>query len=133
MEIQQILEMLAKMQEKADADRKERKGERIAFREEMRAWWEKIDAETNAIPAERKAMRDKRMEANLNACRKETMACQETTEANPEKTEPNPDMESEVEGREVPTEEAAVKSSGTMKKRHRCRHLAEDDTESQRN
>jgi hypothetical protein len=34
------------------------------------------------------------------------------------------DMESEVEHREVPTEEAAVKSSGTMKKRHRGRHIA---------
>jgi hypothetical protein len=57
------------------------------------------------------------MEANLNACQKETMACQETTEANPEKTEPNPEMmQSKVEHQEVPTEEVAVKSSGTMKR-----------------
>jgi hypothetical protein len=52
------------------------------------------------------------------------MACQETTESNPETTEPNPKMEYESERREVPTEEAAVKSSGTMKNRHRGRHLA---------
>jgi hypothetical protein len=39
--------------------------------------------------------------------------------------EPNPeDMEYEVERREVPTEESAVKSSATIKKRHRGRHLA---------
>jgi hypothetical protein len=44
--------------------------------------------------------------------------CLESKEANPE------DMESEVERREVPTEEAAVKSSGTMKKGQRGRHLA---------
>jgi hypothetical protein len=90
----------------------------------MRAWREKIDAEmeaiqarTKAIRAKTEAMRDKRVEANLNPCRKETMACQETTEANPE-------MESESERREVPMEEAAVKSSGTMKKRQMSRHLA---------
>jgi hypothetical protein len=46
-------------------------------------------------------------------------------EANPEKMETNPEkMESEVEHWEIATEEAAVKSSGTMKKRHRVRHLA---------
>jgi hypothetical protein len=40
-------------------------------------------------------------------------------ESNPEKIEPNPEMmPSEVEHREVPMEEAAVKSSGTMKKWH---------------
>jgi hypothetical protein len=33
-------------------------------------------------------------------------------------------METEVEHREVPTEGAAVKSSGARKKRHRDRHLA---------
>jgi hypothetical protein len=36
----------------------------------------------------------------------------------------NPDMESEVEQREIPTEEPAVKSSGSMKIWHRGRHLA---------
>jgi hypothetical protein len=38
--------------------------------------------------------------------------------ANPE------DMESEAEHREVPTEDAAVKSLGTMKKEHRGWHQA---------
>jgi hypothetical protein len=45
-------------------------------------------------------------------------------EVNPRK-EPNPEeMESEVEHREVPMEEAAVKSSGALKQQHRGRHLA---------
>jgi hypothetical protein len=57
--------------------------------------------------------------------RKETMACQVTMEACLDSKEPNPeDRESEVEHRNAPTEEAAVKSSGAMKKRHRSRHLA---------
>jgi hypothetical protein len=49
------------------------------------------------------------------------MSCQVTTEACLDNKEPNPeDMEFEVEHRKVPMEEAAVKSSGTMKKRHRA-------------
>jgi uncharacterized protein with gpF-like domain len=55
--------------------------------------------------------------------RRETMSCQVTTQAYLDIKEVNPeDMKSEVEYREIPTEEAAVKYSGTMKKRHR--HLA---------
>jgi hypothetical protein len=41
-----------------------------------------------------------------------TVACLDSKELNLE------DTESEVEHQEAPTEEAAVKSSGTMKKRH---------------
>jgi hypothetical protein len=71
------------------------------------------------------------MRSIVNACladmkddRKETVSCQVTAacldskELNPE------DMESEVEHRDIPTEEAAVKSSGTVKKRYRGRHKA---------
>jgi hypothetical protein len=62
--------------------------------------------------------------ANMRYDRNEKMSyqvwmepCLESKKLNPE------DLESEVEHREVPTEEAALKSSGTMKKRHRGRHL----------
>jgi hypothetical protein len=56
---------------------------------------------------------------------RETMSCQVTTDACLHSKELNSeDMESEAEHREVPTEEAAVKSSGTMKKQHRGRHPA---------
>jgi hypothetical protein len=53
--------------------------------------------------------------ADMKDDQKETMSCQVTTEACLDTRELNPeDMESEVEHREVPTEEATVKSSGTM-------------------
>jgi hypothetical protein len=55
---------------------------------------------------------------------KETMSCQVTAEACLNSQETNKeDMEPKVEHREVPTEETAVESSGTMKKRYRGRHL----------
>jgi hypothetical protein len=83
----------------------------------------KMDATREKMDAETKAVRD-RMEANMNAWREETMSCQVMTEACLGSKELNPEeMESESEHREVPTEEAAGKSAGTMKKRHRGRHL----------
>jgi hypothetical protein len=54
-------------------------------------------------------------------------SCLDSKELNPEV------MESEVEHRVFPLEAAAVKSSGSMKKRHRGRHLAEADEEIQGN
>jgi hypothetical protein len=54
--------------------------------------------------------------ANTRDDRKETMSCQVTMEACLDSKELNQeDKESEVEHWEVPTKEAAVKSSGTMK------------------
>jgi hypothetical protein len=62
--------------------------------------------------------------ADMKKDRKDTMSCQVTTAAYDSK-ELNPeDRESEVTHRKVPMEEAAVKSLGTMKKRHWNRHLA---------
>jgi hypothetical protein len=54
----------------------------------------------------------------------ETTACHEETERDTEKTEPDPEMKTVAENQEVPKVEAAVESSGTMKKRHTSRHLA---------
>jgi hypothetical protein len=62
--------------------------------------------------------------AGMKDGHKETMACQVTMEAYQETKKPKPDVESEAERREVPTEEAAVKSSRIMKKWHRGRHIA---------
>jgi hypothetical protein len=62
--------------------------------------------------------------ANIKKDKKDTMFCQVKTEACLDSKELNSeDMKSEVEHQEVPMEEAAVKSSGTMKKRHKGRHL----------
>jgi hypothetical protein len=57
--------------------------------------------------------------------RKETMSCQVMMEACLHSKELKLEgMESQVEHREVPTEEAKVKSLGTMKKQHTGWHLA---------
>jgi hypothetical protein len=56
---------------------------------------------------------------------KETVSCQVMTVACLDSKELNlEDMKSEMEHQEVPMEEAAVKSLGTMKKQHRSQHLA---------
>jgi hypothetical protein len=62
---------------------------------------------------------------DMKADRRQTMSCHVTTAVCLDSNELNPeDVEIKVQHREVPTEEAAVKSSGTMKKRHRGRHQA---------
>jgi hypothetical protein len=72
--------------------------------------------------------------ADIKDGRKEMIACQEATEVRLECEEPTSvDTESEAERREVPTEEDAVKSSRTMKKRHRGWKPAAGRCASQRN
>jgi hypothetical protein len=58
----------------------------------------------------------------MKACQEMT-ACHEATERNTEKTECDPEIK-EVAEQQVPKEEAAVKSWGTMKKQHRGWYLA---------
>jgi hypothetical protein len=54
---------------------------------------------------------------------KERTACYDAVEASPENREPNPEMMQPVgEHQEVPKEEAAVESSGALKKLHRGRN-----------
>jgi hypothetical protein len=117
MEMQQMMErLLAKIdatQERMDANTE-------AMQEAVdRQIWSLV----SMIGANRKAIREE-TRAIFGADGKETMSCQVTTEACLGSKELDPeDMEYEVGHREAPTEEAAVKSSGTMKKRHRGRHL----------
>jgi hypothetical protein len=67
------------------------------------------------------------MEANMNAWQEEMMSCEVMMEACLDSKKLNPeDMKSEVEHWDVPMVEAAVKSSGTMKK-------LQGNVESQRN
>jgi hypothetical protein len=76
MDVQQIMEMLKTMQEKADADRK-------AFKEKMDA-----------------------LIANIKIDRKETTACHDEMEARINKIEPNPEeKETAMEQHEIPNEE----------------------------
>jgi hypothetical protein len=55
---------------------------------------------------------------DMNGGRKERTACQEVTEANPEKTEPIPEIIQST------GDEAAVRSSGALKKRRKDQRLA---------
>jgi hypothetical protein len=77
--------------------------------------------ETEAMVERQEISNEEAVVHSMRAWHKEAVACQETTEACLDSKEPNPD---DMEHREVPTEEAAVKSSGTMKKWHRGRHPA---------
>jgi hypothetical protein len=69
-----------------------RKADREALKEMLAKMQEKINAEMEAIRAETKAIRDKRMETNMNDGRKERTACREAREADTEKIQPNPEM-----------------------------------------
>jgi hypothetical protein len=65
----------------------------------------------------------KKMMTEMRAWREERKADQETREATDSEANPE-EKQCEAEQGKIPKEEAAVKSSGTMKKRHRGRHLA---------
>jgi hypothetical protein len=88
---------------KMDANREESKAEMKADRKEMLAKTDAHHVWTEANQANREAMK----------------VCLGTTEATD--MEANPE---EKEHREVPMEDAAVKSSGALKQRHRSQHLA---------
>jgi hypothetical protein len=104
------------------------------MKQEIRATQEqmlaKMEANTKAIRKDIKSGQEEMrsivdaLMTDRNNDRKETTTSQEATEVNTEKTEPDPEMKAVAEHQEVPMEEAVVKSSGTMKKRHRGRHRA---------
>jgi hypothetical protein len=85
---------------------------------EVRAWGEKIDAETRATQARTKAieartaaMRDKRLKANMNASQEETTACQDAKETNPK------DKADVVDGHKIPNEEEETMACQGMEAR----------------
>jgi hypothetical protein len=79
----------------------------------------KEDTKTKAIQDKLDAHQEK-TETGLKPRETESKTDLEETEANPEKMEPNPEMmQSEAEHQEVPVDKAAMKPSGTMKKRQR--------------
>jgi hypothetical protein len=113
-------EMLAKIDANKEADREERKAERKADREDLKEMMEEMMNIT--LKEMRQEIKSGQTEmrsciADMKYDRNETTSCQIKTEACLDSKELNPeDMKSEVEHREVHTEEAAVKSSATMKK-----------------
>jgi hypothetical protein len=114
MEMQQMMEMLARMDanmksyhEKLEADRKADMEEREADR---KVWREKIATETRATQARTAAMREnmgtshKEMAAVFEPGRDmETMACREITEAHLEEKETMACQEMEARPEEEPT------------------------------
>jgi hypothetical protein len=119
--MEQIMEMLKAMQEKAEADREILKGITEANTKSMREDIKIGQAEIRSIVG---AFQEK-----LDACvasrrddQKETMSFQETTEAHLECDEQTPvTMESEEKHQEAPKEDAVVKPVKGRKKRHRGR------------
>jgi hypothetical protein len=125
-------DMLARMNASRQDDQEEMKEDLLARLEaKIEANRAKMDVKLQEMSEEIKSGKAE-MRSIVNAWivdtkkdRKEAMSCQVTTAARLESKELIPEgTESEVECREVPTEEAAVKSSGTMKKRRRGWHLA---------
>jgi hypothetical protein len=108
METQQIMEILAKLNAKMDANQTEMKADRKAHQ-----------ARTDA--------KHKEMMAMLYAHHERMMACLGKTEANTEKTEPDPGvMQSVEEHQEIPEGDAAVMPVGELKKGRRvCNLVAE--------
>jgi hypothetical protein len=112
-------------------DREERKAERKGVRGNPKEMMEvmmnvmlmEMREEIKSGQAEMRSMVNAWI-ADMKKDRKETMSCQVITATCVDCKKLNPvDMKSEVEYREVSTEEAAVKSSRTTKKRNRGRLL----------
>jgi hypothetical protein len=141
MEMQRIIEMLARMdanmktlQERAEVDRNAHREEEKSNQEQILA---KMEANRHVDWEERKAEKEnlKRMEKimlhiiqetqNLQKACQEMTACHEATEADAEKIEPNPGMMYSVsEHEEVTKEDAIVKPVKGRKKQHRGQKLA---------
>jgi hypothetical protein len=144
--MEQMLELMKPMQEEMRANQVKKTVHRKADREHMQQMMTKIETDRqemmvrmdanqermNASLREEMQSAQAEMRSAVNAWitdmkkdRKETMFCKVTTEACLGSKELNQeDMESEGEHGDVPTEEATVKSSGTMKKLHRGWHIA---------
>jgi hypothetical protein len=123
--------MLARIevsQEREDTNLKEMKEQILANQAKTDTTQERMNANLRKEMKSTVNAFQERMDASIADMkdgRKERTACQEAAEANPEKLETNPEMMQSVgEHREVPKEEAAVRSSGALKKWHRGRHLA---------
>jgi hypothetical protein len=130
-EIRTNREEIKTNQAKADPSQGEKKANQAKtvanlreMREELRANQQHLKEEILAKMEANKEMMDAWM-AEMRTWRKETTACQETTEACLESMKPTSfEIESESEQQEVPKEDAAVGTFGTVNKHHGDRHLA---------
>jgi hypothetical protein len=106
-------DLLARLEARIEANQAKTNTNLKEMREEIKCGQAKMRSILNAWIAD---MKKDRKEAV--SCQVTMAACLDSKKLNPE------DMKSEVEHREIPTEEVAVKSSGIMRKRHRGRHIA---------
>jgi hypothetical protein len=110
---EEMKDLLARLEAKIEASQAKTNANLKEMREEVKSGQAEMRSILNAWIA------------GMKKDQKETMSCQVTMVVCLDSKELNPeDMKFEVEHREVPMEEATVKSLGTMKKRHRGRHLA---------
>jgi hypothetical protein len=114
MDVQQIMEMLKTMQEKADADRKADQEKADADRTHQEKILKAMQEKADAGQAEIIAAIEKKMDAlitNIKNDREETTACHDEMEARINITEPNSgEEETAVEQQEIPNEKVAVHS-----------------------
>jgi hypothetical protein len=106
-------EMKDKIKEDMNANQAKTNANLKEIREVVKSGQAELRSVVNAWIVDMKKDRERTM-----SCRVTMVACLDNKELNPE------DMESEVEHREVPTEEAAVNSSGAKKKPQKGWHLA---------
>jgi hypothetical protein len=134
MEMQQMIGRLLAGQEQMIAERRADQSKAEADQEQMKEMMEsEIGSLVSRMEADRKndgeemkqeiRAGQEHLMTTINAYHERNMAVLGKTEAKDLKVNPE-EIEPDSEHREVPQEVAAVKSSGTMKKRHRDRHLA---------
>jgi hypothetical protein len=111
MDMERAMKLLRVFKQKMDADREQRKADIKAMHQKMDAMQEEM------------RVGHEEMMAKLDAHHERMVACLGKTEATDLKANPE-EVKPETVHREVPKEEAAVKYSGALKKRHRHRHLA---------
>jgi hypothetical protein len=126
MNMQQMLENACWLARTGDNLREMRQEIRSGQAEIKSAIEEGVKAAIQSIRSERDGMIQHQVEIIMTHVIHETQslqkaclemtACYEATERDTEKTEPNPEMMAVADHQEVPKEEAAVKSSGTVKK-----------------
>jgi hypothetical protein len=128
--VQQMLQQLLAMQEKADADRKayqeKVEAEHKAWLERIKTFWQADREETDIKLKELTETAEKTV-LNRNKIPKEEVAVDSETAPSQEatKTERDPEMmQSAEEHQEFPKEDAAVMPVGEPRKRRRDRNLA---------
>jgi hypothetical protein len=140
MEMQQIIEMLKAMQEKADANtrvmREDMKANRERAEAKNKAWRERFDTIWQA-DQEKTDIKLKELTETVEKTQMELQTADVLygipADTTYEKTDPNQGMmQSTEEHQEIPKGEAAVMLVGELRKQHRVRNLAAERRQKQK-